>query len=117
MRIAWLCLAAAALVVIPAGLGGVRHAAVEPLPLSTCSPIVYGGSGSPSLLIASDLPIAAFQFRSTTLRMQKAIEYVLARHRYRRSEEHTSELQSQLTISYAVFCLRSEERRVGKECS
>ena len=29
-----------------------------------------------------------------------------------RSEEHTSELQSQLTISYAVFCLRSEERRV-----
>ena len=34
-----------------------------------------------------------------------------------RSEEHTSELQSQLTISYAVFCLRSEERRVGKECS
>ena len=33
-----------------------------------------------------------------------------------RSEEHTSELQSPLTISYAVFCLRSEERRVGKEC-
>ena len=35
----------------------------------------------------------------------------------KRSEEHTSELQSQLTIAYAVFCLRSEERRVGKECS
>ena len=40
-----------------------------------------------------------------------------------RSEEHTSELQSLLNISYAVFCLkkkkvqkRSEERRVGKEC-
>ena len=33
-----------------------------------------------------------------------------------RSEEHTSELQSLPTISYAVFCLRSEERRVGKEC-
>ena len=33
-----------------------------------------------------------------------------------RSEEHTSELQSRLGISYAVFCLRSEERRVGKEC-
>ena len=33
-----------------------------------------------------------------------------------RSEEHTSELQSRSTISYAVFCLRSEERRVGKEC-
>ena len=33
-----------------------------------------------------------------------------------RSEEHTSELQSPKQISYAVFCLRSEERRVGKEC-
>ena len=33
-----------------------------------------------------------------------------------RSEEHTSELQSRTVISYAVFCLRSEERRVGKEC-
>ena len=32
-----------------------------------------------------------------------------------RSEEHTSELQSTECISYAVFCLRSEERRVGKE--
>ena len=27
------------------------------------------------------------------------------------------ELQSRLVISYAVFCLRSEERRVGKECA
>ena len=34
-----------------------------------------------------------------------------------RSEEHTSELQSHDDISYAVFCLRSEERRVGKECT
>ena len=34
-----------------------------------------------------------------------------------RSEEHTSELQSHHPISYAVFCLRSEERRVGKECT
>ena len=35
----------------------------------------------------------------------------------KRSEEHTSELQSHSNISYAVFCLRSEERRVGKECT
>ena len=27
---------------------------------------------------------------------------------YTRSEEHTSELQSQLTISYAVFCLKKK---------
>jgi len=29
-----------------------------------------------------------------------------------RSEEHTSELQSQSTISYAVFCLK--KKRIGK---
>src|SRR5213593_4683464 len=28
---------------------------------------------------------------------------------FRRSEEHTSELQSQLTISYAVFCLNKKK--------
>ena len=28
--------------------------------------------------------------------------------RYSRSEEHTSELQSQSTISYAVFCLKKK---------
>src|SRR6187402_3968784 len=27
-----------------------------------------------------------------------------------RSEEHTSELQSQLTISYAVFCLKKKKK-------
>ena len=27
---------------------------------------------------------------------------------YKRSEEHTSELQSQSTISYAVFCLKKK---------
>ena len=34
-----------------------------------------------------------------------------------RSEEHTSNSSHRApSISYAVFCLRSEERRVGKEC-
>ena len=35
----------------------------------------------------------------------------------RGDRKSTSELQSLSSISYAVFCLRSEERRVGKECS
>src|SRR3546814_6781425 len=30
------------------------------------------------------------------------------RHRYERSEEHTSELQSLMRISYAVFCLKNK---------
>src|SRR3546814_10451811 len=31
------------------------------------------------------------------------------RHRLRRSEEHTSELQSLMRISYAVFCLKKKK--------
>src|SRR3546814_2705855 len=33
-----------------------------------------------------------------------------ARHRPRRSEEHTSELQSLMRISYAVFCLKKKKK-------
>src|SRR3546814_3952004 len=32
------------------------------------------------------------------------------RHRFTRSEEHTSELQSLMRISYAVFCLKKKNR-------
>src|ERR671929_2203107 len=32
------------------------------------------------------------------------------RHTLERSEEHTSELQSRETISYAVFCLKKKKR-------
>src|SRR3546814_9311231 len=34
----------------------------------------------------------------------------LRRHRVRRSEEHTSELQSLMRNSYAVFCLQKKKR-------
>ena len=32
-----------------------------------------------------------------------------------RSEEHTSELQSQSTISYAVFCLKKKKKKREKK--
>src|SRR3546814_8432727 len=40
-----------------------------------------------------------------------------ARARYRRSEEHTSELQSLMRISYAVFCLtkKTQEQKSNKD--
>src|SRR3546814_8345975 len=34
--------------------------------------------------------------------------------RYRRSEEHTSELQSLMRISYAVFCLKKKKKNKNK---
>ena len=33
----------------------------------------------------------------------------------KRSEEHTSELQSQSTISYAVFCLKKKKKKIKKK--
>src|SRR3546814_7080240 len=33
-------------------------------------------------------------------------------HRQRRSEEHTSELQSLMRISYAVFCLKKKKKNI-----
>src|SRR3546814_2311634 len=33
----------------------------------------------------------------------------------RRSEEHTSELQSLMRISYAVFCLKKKKKNITKE--
>src|SRR3546814_4864432 len=38
----------------------------------------------------------------------KTLVYLLAEWRTRRSEEHTSELQSLMGISYAVFCLQKQ---------
>src|SRR3546814_9945102 len=35
------------------------------------------------------------------------------RHLFKRSEEHTSELQSLMRISYAVFCLKKKNVRYG----
>src|SRR3546814_1663841 len=39
---------------------------------------------------------------------RKAANYVLYSRTIRRSEEHTSELQSLMRISYAVFCLKKK---------
>src|SRR3546814_9121915 len=38
--------------------------------------------------------------------LEKHMPYYAERHMVKRSEEHTSELQSLMRISYAVFCLK-----------
>src|SRR3546814_6618635 len=38
-----------------------------------------------------------------------------ARHRRARSEEHTSELQSLMRISYAVFCLKKKKTTINRQ--
>src|SRR3546814_1422394 len=43
--------------------------------------------------------------------MLRAIHRWAARHGVERSEEHTSELQSLMRISYAVFCLKKKNNK------
>jgi branched-chain amino acid transport system substrate-binding protein len=80
---AWLTIAALAAISAPIGLAGGARSSLEPLPQSFCSPVVYRGTGQPRFLIASDLPVRAFRFREAAVQMQKAIEFILARHRFR----------------------------------
>src|SRR3546814_6801023 len=40
---------------------------------------------------------------------------LVSRHQISRSEEHTSELQSLMRISYAVFCLKKKNKRIIKK--
>src|SRR3546814_5946402 len=44
-------------------------------------------------------------------RCRSAVRHRLARLQLRRSEEHTSELQSLMRISYAVFCLKKKTKK------
>src|SRR3546814_7658020 len=51
----------------------------------------------------------AYRFRTTTLHQLSRVDNLPARNIAIRSEEHTSELQSLMRISYAVFCLKKKK--------
>src|SRR3546814_9460165 len=46
-----------------------------------------------------------------------AVDPAAADHTLARSEEHTSELQSLMRISYAVFCLKKKTKQLPKDDS
>jgi len=65
------------LVLATVGSGGTSARQATPLPASSCSPIVYKGSGSPKYIVASDLPLQG-SGRAQTIEMTKAIQFVLS---------------------------------------
>src|SRR3546814_8825729 len=48
--------------------------------------------------------------REPAMRHDDRIEFVAVKDQQARSEEHTSELQSLMRISYAVFCLKKKKK-------
>src|SRR3546814_5714593 len=53
----------------------------------------------------------------TRARRQLYMSYAEMRRMHGRSEEHTSELQSLMRISYAVFCLKKKQHNTRKRTS
>src|SRR3546814_2331364 len=61
------------------------------------------------LMVAARMPGSSIAWRSSTSRRRPAFAPDSPAWRRLRSEEHTSELQSLMRISYAVFCLKKEQ--------
>ena len=74
--VAFLVAVAGTLVLATVGSGGTSKKQAQPLPASSCSPIVYKGSGTPKFLVASDLPLQG-SGRTQTIEMTKAIQFIL----------------------------------------
>src|SRR3546814_9811088 len=70
---------------------------------------VTGAEGLPPVASAGNVlrPRSAFKL---SLRLPPLVDAVAAAQELKRSEEHTSELQSLMRISYAVFCLQKKKQ-------
>ena len=71
---------AAAVAAAVAGTTGIARSAtagVSPLPSSSCGPVVYKGSGSPDVIVASDLPLQG-AIRKQTVQVSRAEIWALA---------------------------------------
>src|SRR3546814_1120290 len=64
------------------------------------------------LLIAASMAYQSFErlLRPATIHYDQAIAIAVVGLLVNRSEEHTSELQSLMRISYAVFCLKKKNK-------
>ena len=74
--VAFLVAVAGTLVLATVGSGGTSRKQAQPLPASSCSPLVYKGSGSAKFIVASDLPLQG-SGRTQTIQMTKAIQFIL----------------------------------------
>jgi len=73
---AFLVAVAGTLVLAAVGSGGTSKNQATPLPASSCSPLVYKGSGTPKFIIASDLPRQGAQ-RAQSTQMTQAIQFIM----------------------------------------
>src|SRR3546814_1280720 len=95
---------------------------IDPWRSALCSAAALGqplGAASSQPLSAQmhEVPVIAAQMRAAVNIEDLPGHGTGARQiKHGRSEEHTSELQSLMRISYAVFCLKKKKRKLTKLC-
>src|SRR3546814_2005840 len=85
---------------------------IDPEAYAKSSPIEYAEGLQDHLLIAHGMIDDNVFFKDSVMMAQRLIELRKDKWEiapYPRSEEHTSELQSLMRISYAVFCLKKKK--------
>src|SRR3546814_3743443 len=81
---------------------------VFPKPYGPAHPAMWVAAGSPPTFgEAAELGLGAFCFSNGAPSQLAPLVK-----NYKRSEEHTSELQSLMRISYAVFCLKKKKKKL-----
>src|SRR3546814_5770533 len=89
------------------------------LPLVACGFLFFvaGASQFQKLSLAGSSHCAAFSLRIRLLPTTPFASGKTIRWNTRRSEEHTSELQSLMRISYAVFCLKKKKQNHNNQAT
>src|SRR3546814_3661906 len=96
-----------------AGSGPYRGTQSLEATTSLTLPIELGGKRSARIAVAdarTDRATIQATIAQADLRLNVIRAYAEAASAERRSEEHTSELQSLMRISYAVFCLKKNNK-------
>src|SRR3546814_9400340 len=75
---------------------------------------IFAGDGDNSGEAAGYLAVSRFLEKIPPQDQEKAIDIFMKILNGSRSEEHTSELQSLMRISYAVFCLKKKKSKTKK---
>src|SRR3546814_5520084 len=74
--------------------------------------VLFGLILAAGMLVDGAIVVTEYADRKMSEGLPKQEAYALAGKR--RSEEHTSELQSLMRISYAVFCLKKKKKKRNK---
>src|SRR3546814_7051566 len=80
------------------------------IPISLAMTLILMPSGMVRLTRAAMVPIRVEMTTAIQISLTPQLNLVKCR-----SEEHTSELQSLMRISYAVFCLKKKKNKTEKE--